>query len=84
MIKPGDQITVIGNRAKNGTNTLRLQKVVLSNNPIDALNAECLFGTGRDFRIGSQAAHALASGSLGAVPLLSFPLRFVVVALAGC
>jgi Family of unknown function (DUF6152) len=31
MIKPGDQITVIGNRAKNGSNTLRLQKVVLSN-----------------------------------------------------
>jgi hypothetical protein len=30
MIKPGDQITVIGNRAKNGSNTLRLQKVVLS------------------------------------------------------
>ena len=30
---------------------------VLSKNPIDALNAECLFGTGRDFRIGSQAAH---------------------------
>ena len=31
MIKPGDEITVIGNRAKNGSNTLRLQKVVLSN-----------------------------------------------------
>ncbi len=30
-IKPGDQITVIGNRAKNGSTTLRLQKVVLSN-----------------------------------------------------
>ena len=30
MIKPGDQITVIGYRAKNGSNTLRLQKVVLS------------------------------------------------------
>jgi hypothetical protein len=30
-IKPGDQITVIGNRAKNGSNMLRLQKVVLSN-----------------------------------------------------
>jgi len=31
MIKPGDQITVIGYRAKNGSYTLRLQKVVLSN-----------------------------------------------------
>jgi hypothetical protein len=31
IIKPGDQITVIGNRGKNGSNTLRLQKVVLSN-----------------------------------------------------
>lgn len=31
MIKKGDQITVIGNRPKNGARTLRLQKVVLSN-----------------------------------------------------
>lgn len=31
MIKKGDQITVIGNRPKNGAKTLRLQKVVLSN-----------------------------------------------------
>jgi len=31
IIKPGDEITVIGYRAKNGSNTLRLQKVVLSN-----------------------------------------------------
>ena len=31
IMKQGDQITVIGNRAKNGSNTLRLQKVVLSN-----------------------------------------------------
>jgi hypothetical protein len=30
LIKPGDQITVIGNRGKNGSLTLRLQKVVLS------------------------------------------------------
>jgi hypothetical protein len=30
IIKPGDQITVIGYRAKNGSYTLRLQKVVLS------------------------------------------------------
>jgi len=29
IIKPGDQITVIGYRAKNGSTTLRLQKVVL-------------------------------------------------------
>ena len=31
IIKKGDQITVIGNRPKNGAKTLRLQKVVLSN-----------------------------------------------------
>jgi hypothetical protein len=31
IMKAGDQITVIGNRAKNGSKTLRLQKVVLSN-----------------------------------------------------
>jgi len=29
-MKPGDEITLIGNRGKNGTFTLRLQKVVLS------------------------------------------------------
>ena len=29
MIKKGDQITVIGYRPKNGSKTLRLQKVVL-------------------------------------------------------
>jgi hypothetical protein len=31
IMKKGDQITVIGNRGKNGSKTLRLQKVVLSN-----------------------------------------------------
>ncbi len=31
IIKKGDQITVIGNRGKNGSKTLRLQKVVLTN-----------------------------------------------------
>jgi len=31
MIKKGDQITIIGNRPKNGAKTMRLQKVVLSN-----------------------------------------------------
>jgi hypothetical protein len=31
VMKKGDQITVIGNRGKNGSKTLRLQKVVLSN-----------------------------------------------------
>jgi hypothetical protein len=31
IVKPGDQITLIGNRGKNGSNTLRLQKIVLSN-----------------------------------------------------
>jgi hypothetical protein len=30
IIRPGDQITVIGNRAKDGTYMLRLQKVVLA------------------------------------------------------
>jgi hypothetical protein len=29
VIKKGDQITVIGNRGKNGSKTLRLQKVIL-------------------------------------------------------
>ena len=29
MLKPGDQITVTGNRSKNSANALRLQKVVL-------------------------------------------------------
>src|SRR6266567_2196934 len=31
MMKAGDEITMIGYRAKNGSTTLRLQKVVLSN-----------------------------------------------------
>ena len=31
MIRKGDQITIIGYRPKNGSKTLRLQKVVLSN-----------------------------------------------------
>jgi hypothetical protein len=31
IIKKGDQITIIGNRPKNGAKTLRLQKVILSN-----------------------------------------------------
>ncbi len=30
LIHPGDQITLIGNRSKNGTFMLRLQKVVLA------------------------------------------------------
>lgn len=30
IIKKGDQITIIGNRPKNGAKTMRLQKVVLS------------------------------------------------------
>jgi hypothetical protein len=30
IMKKGDQITVVGNRGKNGSKTLRLQKVVLS------------------------------------------------------
>jgi hypothetical protein len=31
IIKKGDQITVIGNQGKNGSTTLRLQKIILSN-----------------------------------------------------
>jgi hypothetical protein len=31
LFKPGDQITVIGNRARNGSPTMRLSKVVLAN-----------------------------------------------------
>jgi Family of unknown function (DUF6152) len=31
IFKPGDQITVAGNRAKNGSHTMRLRKVVLAN-----------------------------------------------------
>ena len=31
LVKPGDQITLIGNRPRNGATALRLQKVVLSN-----------------------------------------------------
>ena len=30
-LKPGDEISVVGNRAKNGSKVLRLQKVVFSN-----------------------------------------------------
>lgn len=31
IIKKGDQITIVGYRPKNGANTMRLQKVILSN-----------------------------------------------------
>jgi hypothetical protein len=31
ILKKGDPVTVIGNRGKNGSKTLRLQKVVLAN-----------------------------------------------------
>jgi hypothetical protein len=31
IIKKGDQITIVGNRPKNGAKTMRLQKVVLAN-----------------------------------------------------
>ncbi len=30
LLKPGDQITAIGNRAKNGSNTMRLSKIALA------------------------------------------------------
>lgn len=29
ILKPGDQVTVVGNLAKNGTHTMRLSKIVL-------------------------------------------------------
>lgn len=31
MFKSGDQVTVVGNRAKNGSHTMRLRKIVLAN-----------------------------------------------------
>jgi hypothetical protein len=31
LFKPGDQITIVGNRARNGSPTMRLSKVVLAN-----------------------------------------------------
>jgi hypothetical protein len=31
LFKPGDQITVVGNCARNGSHTMRLSKVVLAN-----------------------------------------------------
>ena len=31
LFKPGDQITVVGNRARNGSPAMRLSKVVLAN-----------------------------------------------------
>ena len=31
IIEPGDHITIIGNRAKNGSTSLHLRKVILSN-----------------------------------------------------
>jgi hypothetical protein len=31
LLKPGDQITAVGNRAKNGSSTMRLSKIALSN-----------------------------------------------------
>jgi hypothetical protein len=31
LLKPGDEITMIGNRAKNGSTTMRLSKIVLAN-----------------------------------------------------
>jgi hypothetical protein len=41
MFKPGDQITLIGNRAKNGANVLRVLKLEMSDGRvITALGAE--------------------------------------------
>jgi hypothetical protein len=31
IFKPGDQVTIIGNRAKNGSYTMRLRKVIFAN-----------------------------------------------------
>ena len=30
-LKPGDQVTIVGNRNKNGTPTMRFEKVILAN-----------------------------------------------------
>ena len=30
-VKPGDEITILGNRAKNGKNSMRLNKIVFAN-----------------------------------------------------
>jgi hypothetical protein len=60
----------------------RKTKDVVSNNPIDA-KTECLSGRGLDSGTGAKQPMTLASGSLGAMPPLSYPLRFVLVALAG-
>ena len=30
-VKPGDEITIVGNRAKSGTNYMRLNKIVFAN-----------------------------------------------------
>lgn len=41
MFKPGDQITMIGNRAKNGANVLRVMKLEMADGKvITALGAE--------------------------------------------
>jgi len=34
MFKPGDQITLIGNRAKNGSNLIRVLKIQLANGQV--------------------------------------------------
>jgi len=38
ILKPGDQITVEGNRAKNGSYTMRLHKVVLPSGKVTTLD----------------------------------------------
>jgi hypothetical protein len=41
MFKPGDQITMIGNRAKNGANVIRVLKLEMADGRvITALGAE--------------------------------------------
>jgi hypothetical protein len=43
IFKPGDQVTFVGNRAKNGSNTMRLRKVVFPN------GKETLMDRGEDY-----------------------------------
>ena len=43
ILKPGDQITVTGSRAKNGSSTMRLHKVVLPDGKVTNI------GRGEDY-----------------------------------
>jgi hypothetical protein len=56
---------------------------VVSKNPIDTSKVGVPVCWGSAFRIGSEPARAFASDRLGAMRSPSYPLRFVLVALAG-